>query len=166
VTCTVSEIVRVFQGSDGELTRRLYARLARLGPAGVVAMNLIRAQKNSDRAKLYRGGNAQGSYRHQAYERKQWAIGQLCVELLAHGAGAEISSWGWKLDPQASGPHCWVLYVDLPHRGQVSFHTDERGQGPDYAGDWDRMAGSSANRIMYFAADVIDRLEPLAEAAV
>lgn len=165
MTGTVAQIVRIFGGSDGEATKALYGRLQRLGPPGVVAMNLLRAQKNSDRAKVYRGGNAEGSYKRQAYERKTWAMGQLCVELLAHGAAADVARWGWKLDPQAAGPHCWVLYVDLP-RGQVSFHTDARGHGPDYPGDWDRALGASTNRIIYFAADVLDRLEPLAEAAV
>lgn len=165
VTGTVTEVVRVFTGSDGKATQDLYARLARLGPAGVVAMNLLRAQKNSERAKVYRGGNSNGSYKRQAYERKQWAMGQLCVELVAHAAGAGVTSWGWKVDPAAEGPYCWVLYVELPDRGQVSFHTDHRGQGPDYPGDWDRNVGASATRIMYFAADVLDRLEPLAEAS-
>jgi hypothetical protein len=164
MTGTVTEVVRVFTGSDGDATMALYARLAKLGGAGVIAMNLLRAQKNSDRAKVYRGGNRAGSYRKQAYSRKNWAMAQLCVELLAHGADAGVSSWGWKLDPQAAGPHCWVLYVDLPGRGQVSFHTDVRGQGPDYPGNWDGAVGSSGNRILYFAADVLDR--SLSESAV
>lgn len=165
MTGTLSHIVRVFTGSDGQATKVLYDRLARLGPAGVVAMNLLRAQKNSDRAKQYRGGNGHGSYRDQAYARKSWAMGQLCVELLAHGAAADVAVWGWKIDPAAEGPHRWVLYVELPNRGQVSFHTDQRGHGPDYAGEWDGAVGSCANRIQYFAADVIDRLEPLLEAS-
>jgi hypothetical protein len=33
----IIEIIRIYQGSDGELTKRLYARLEPLGPAGVVA---------------------------------------------------------------------------------------------------------------------------------
>lgn len=161
MTGTVAQVVRIFAGSDGDATKQLYARLSRLGPAGVIAMNLFRAQKCSDRAKVYRGR----SHKDSAYGRKQWSMNQLCVELLAHGADAGVSSWGWKLDPQAAGPHCWVLYVELPGRGQVSFHTDERGEGPDYAGDWDGQRGASSNRIQYFTADVIDRLEPLAEAS-
>lgn len=165
MTGTIAEILRVFKGSDGDATKQLYSRLARLGPGGVLAMNLLRAQKNSDRAKVYRGGNAHGKYKDQAYGRKTWAMGQLCVELLAHGADAGVPAWGWKLDPQAAGPHQWVLYVELPQRGQVSFHTDQRGEGPDYAGDWDSAVGASANRIQYFAADIIDRLEPLLEAS-
>lgn len=163
---TLAVVVRVFGGSDGEATRSLYERLARLGPAGVVAMNLLRAQKNSDRAKLYRGGDSGGSYKSQAYGRKQWALEQLASELTKHARGAGVESWGWKIDPAAEGPYRWVLYVDLPDRGQVSFHSPIRGEGPDYYGDWDRAAGSSTNGVQYFAADVIDRLEPLSEASV
>jgi hypothetical protein len=166
VTGTLAAVVRVFGGSDGDATKELYARLMRLGPCGCVAMNLFRAQKCSDRAKLYRGGNSHGSYRAQAYARKQWSIDQLCAELNEWAAAAGIETWGWKIDPKAEGPHRWVLYIDLPGRGQVSFHSDVRGVGPDYAGDWDGAAGSSTNRVQYFTADVIDRLEPLAEASV
>jgi hypothetical protein len=165
MTGTVTTVVRVFNGSDGKATQELYARLQRLGPAGVVAMNLLRAQKNSGRAKVYRGGNRNGSYKQQAYQRKQWAMGQLCVELLAHGAEAGVTRWGWQIDTTAQGPHAWVLYVELLNRGQVSFHTDERGNGPDYTVGFDGAVGASVNRILYFAADVLDRLEPLCEAS-
>jgi hypothetical protein len=74
--------------------------------------------------------------------------------------------WGWQIDQAAQGPHRWVLYIDLPGRGQVSFHSAERGEGPDYLSAWDGAIGASAARIQYFAADVIDRLEPISEAAV
>lgn len=166
MTGTLATVVRVFGGSDGDATKALYERLARLGPAGVIAMNLLRAQKNSDRAKLYRGGDSSGSYKSQAYGRKQWAMEQLAIEIASHGAAAGVVSWGWKIDPAAEGSYRWVLYVDLPGRGQVSFHSPTRGVGPDYSGDWDRAAGSSTNRVQYFAADVLDRLEPLSEASV
>lgn len=166
MTGTLATVVRVFGGSDGDATMALYQRLARLGPAGVVAMNLFRAQKCYDRAKLYRGGDTGGSYRSQAYRRKQWSIELLAGELVTHARIAGIGTWGWKIDPAAEGPYRWVLYIDLPDRGQVSFHSPIRGQGPDYSGEWDRVAGSSTNRVQYFAADVLDRLEPLSEASV
>lgn len=166
MTGTLATVVRVFGGSDGDATMALYQRLARLGPAGVVAMNLLRAQKSSDRAKLYRGGDAGGSYKSQAYRRKQWAMELLAGELVTHARAAGVDSWGWKIDLAAEGPYRWVLYIDLPDRGQVSFHCPIRGIGPDYSGDWDGVAGSSTNRVQYFAADVLDRLEPLAEASV
>ena len=57
----------VYRASDGEATKRLYVELELLGPAGVIALNLFRACKNSERAKAYRGGNGHGSYRSQAY---------------------------------------------------------------------------------------------------
>ena len=40
----------------------------------LLAVNLLRAQKCSERAKQYRGGNGNGSYRDQAYRRKQWSM--------------------------------------------------------------------------------------------
>lgn len=167
MTGTVTEVVRVFTGSDGEATKALYERLSRLGHAGVIAMNLLRAQKNSDRAKVYRGGDANGSYRSQAYARKNWSMHQLCLELKTGATAAGVEAWGWRIDPNAEGPHRWVLYVDLPGRGQISFHSEVRGLvGPNYPHDWDGAIGASANRILYFAADVIDRLEPLFEASV
>ncbi len=72
----------IYKGSDGEATRRLYAHLETLGHVGVIAMNLFRAQKTSDRAKKYRGGNARGSYRSQSYETKNWSLGQLVEALI------------------------------------------------------------------------------------
>jgi hypothetical protein len=42
--------------------------------------------------------------------------------------------WGWQVDPITPAyPH--VVYFDLP-QGQVSFHAQERGEGPEYAGTW------------------------------
>ena len=46
-----------------------------------------------------------------------------------HAAGLGIA-WGWKQDP-ATINYPWVLYVDLP-TGQVSYHSQFRGEGPDY----------------------------------
>lgn len=50
------DAITVFEGSDGELTKTYYAELSKRGPIGEVAMNLFRAQKCSERAKVYRGG--------------------------------------------------------------------------------------------------------------
>ena len=62
----------VYQGSDGELTRRYYTELEnRVGILGLVAVNLFRAQNCSSRAKVYRGGvRGRGSYKSMAYEKK------------------------------------------------------------------------------------------------
>lgn len=139
---------RVFDGSDGAVTRALYSDLEAAGPAGVVAMNLFRAQKCSARAKVYRGGiRGQGSYKSMAYDRKNWSMDNLCKVLGVHAAALGIG-WGWKLDP-AQAYHSWVMYVDLPGFGQVSFHSAGRGAGPDYAGEWDRKHESESRIIAY-----------------
>lgn len=143
----------VYRKSDGAMTRAFYADLERLGPAGVVALNLFRAQKCSDRAKKYRGGiPGKGSYRDMAYQRKNWSMDNLCQVLIEHGAALGIRH-GWKIDPQRSF-HKWVLYVDLP-TGQVSFHAERRGAGPDYAGEWDGVR-ASAERIIAFCNATIE----------
>lgn len=139
-------ILEIYEGSDGEKTKRLYQELEQAGPIGLIAINLFRASKASARAKVYRGGNFKGRYRDQAYQKKQWSIDNLCSILSEHAAAFEIC-WGWKEDLAATY-HVWVLYVDLPN-GQVSFHTKERCRGPDYPGVWDR-AFQSASRIVSF----------------
>jgi hypothetical protein len=145
----------IYYGSDGEATKALYARLADVGPVGHVAVNLFRAQKCSERAKLYRGGvRGRGSYRSMAYDRKQWSMDLLCKVLAEHAEALKIG-WGWKLDPDQA-VHCWVLYVDLP-TGQASFHTEARGTGPDYPGDWDGQRGVCPGRIIAFAESVLAR---------
>ena len=115
--------IAVYQGSDGDATKALYAQLEQLGPIGAIALNLFRAQKNSERAKKYRGGNSRGRYRDQAYDRKAWAMGNLAQALTAHAQSIALS-WGWGIDAEQAY-HTVVLYIDLP-TGQVSFHTDRR----------------------------------------
>lgn len=145
------EITCIFDGSDAGATRSLYSQLEAIGPDGKLAANLLRAQKASTRAKLYR----RGSYREMAYDRKQWAVGQVASNLQEF---TELGiTWGWKLDPSCSVP--WVFYVELPP-GQVSFHCQTRGEGPDYAGEWDGEVGLSPYRIISFAAQVLSRQWP------
>lgn len=147
----------VYTGNDGELTKRYYALLKLSGPVGDVAVNLFRAQKCSSRAKKYRGGiRGRGSFRGMAYERKEWALRELCKFLAAH---PELFAFGWKRDPKMErfGPE-WVLYVDLPE-GQVSFHSPARFDGQDYAGEWDGLHASES-RILAFCDRVTrERLE-------
>lgn len=151
-------VIQIFEGSDGDLTKRLYAELESIGPVGQVAMNLFRAQKASTRAKVYRGGNLRGRYSDQAYAKKQWSMDNLCAILSLHADGLGIV-WGWGQDLKQTY-HNQVLYVELPN-GQVSFHTSERGQGPDYGGTWDR-SGNSAGRILTFCQAVLNgRLDSL-----
>lgn len=149
---TFAEIIVVYQGSHPERTKDLYNKLNVRGPVGVVATNLFRACKNSERAKKYRGGDGTGSYRSKAYERKQWSLENLDRELRQHADSLNIR-WGWGRDDKQSR-HDVVLYVDLPC-GQVSFHTEVRGMGPDYAGEWDGMRGQSATRVCRFAEIVL-----------
>lgn len=136
----IADVIRIYRGSDGEATLALYKQLETLGPVGALAVNLFRAQKASERAKVYRGGG----YRGMAYDRKQWAIDNLCTALAANpDAGIP---WGWGLD-KTTPVYEHVLYIDLP-TGQVSFHAVARGAGPDYPRGWDGIPGQSVDRIL------------------
>ena len=60
-----------------------------LGLAGVLAVKLFRAQKASERAKVYRGSRFKGA----AYDRKQWSMDNLCA---APTSADELDiAWGW-----------------------------------------------------------------------
>jgi hypothetical protein len=141
----LAQCVAVYEESDAPRTVAFYKRLEGLGQAGALTMNLFRACKNSERAKLYRGGG----HCRAAYDRKGWALDHVAAVLIDHAAAAGIASWGWQRDP-AQEVHCWVLYVDLP-TGQVSFHAADRGAGPDYPGVWDGRPHSAANVIRWCA---------------
>nr|WP_047169710.1 hypothetical protein [Sphingomonas sp. Y57] len=150
------EITRIYDGSNGDATKALYAELTALGPVGIVATNLFRACKNSHRAKQYRGGvRGQGSYKSMAYDRKAWSIDNLASCLIQHSYVIGIR-WGWGVDGKEA-VHNAVLYVDLP-TGQVSFHTAPRGKGPDYPGEWDGVRGASPGRICAFAAMLLEQV--------
>lgn len=47
---TLLDITRTYNGSSGQATRLMYARLNEFGPSGIVALNLLRACKASARA--------------------------------------------------------------------------------------------------------------------
>jgi hypothetical protein len=147
------EAQRIFDGSNGDETKALYDRLAKLGPVGNIALNLFRANKNSVRAKAYRGGiPGKGSYRRMAYDRKNWAMDNLGHALHQHAAVCGLR-WGWGIDP-SQRRHAIVLFVDLP-TGQVSFHTEVRGLGPNYPGQWDGVRGQSTYRICRWVARLL-----------
>lgn len=148
-------VYEIYAGSNGDATKALYAQLETKGVAGIVALNLFRAQKCSERAKGYR----RGSHKREAYDRKNWSMKNLAAALYKHADDLNVT-WGWKIDP-AQSFHRWVLYVDLP-TGQVSFHTAERGVGPDYAGDWDK-AMASCSRILKWVASVLAGEQPVVE---
>jgi hypothetical protein len=143
----LADVMETYRGSDAERTRALYAELEALGPVGVIATNLFRAQKASARAKAYKGSG----YKGEAYRKKQWSMNNLCDTLNAHDVGLR---WGWGLDP-LQVVHRNVLYVDLPS-GQVSFHSEWRSLGPDYAGEWDGCRDASADRIVRWVAQVLE----------
>ena len=138
----------IYQGSNGEATRALYAQLETLGPAGVIGLNLFRAQKCSARAKGYR----RNMHKREAYARKQWSMENLCTALAAHAEALGII-WGWKEDP-AQEFHCWVLYVVLP-TGQVSFHSASPIGDQRFTGDWDGSR-DSAGRVLTYTASLLE----------
>lgn len=144
----LADVLRTYRGSDGAATKALFARLEPLGPVGSVAVNLYRACKASERAKVYRRG-----YSAAAYDKKQWSMDNLCRELVAHADEVGIE-WGWGFDEKAKGfEH--VLYIEIP-TGQVSFHSERRGDGPDYGKPWDGVRHSAAGRICAWIGRLLD----------
>ena len=144
----IEEVAKVYAGSNGDATRALYDRLTALGPAGIIATNLFRAQKTSSRAKVYR----RRSHKERSYDVKQWAMRNLVDALTEHAEALGIN-WGWANDPEQAF-HAIVLYVEIP-TGQVSFHTNIRHSGPDYHGRWDEMRGTAADRICRWCARLL-----------
>jgi hypothetical protein len=142
----------VFTRSDGALTRRYCATLTQVSPLGGIAAPLFRALKASSRAKAYHGVSKRGvRYRDLAYTRKQWALGELCKALGADGT----MRYGWGIDP-AHAMFRHVLYIETPE-GQVSFHSPERGKGPDFPDPWDGQHASQA-RILALCDSIHVRL--------
>lgn len=143
-------ITRIFEGSNGDATRMLYRDLESFGPMGVIGVNLFRACKCSERAKLYRKGPG---HKTAAYERKDWSIQNLAAALHEQQAKQLLDlKWGWAIDEdlrERGDPHHHILYVELP-TGQVSFHVGQRYAGPDFAGQWDGEKGIAADRICRF----------------
>lgn len=149
-------VLEIYKGSNGDSTKALYGELEKRGAIGAVALNLFRACKCSERAKLYRGGiRGKGSFKSMAYDRKAWSMSLLCAILAAHGEELGIT-WGWKDDPNTvfGNESSWVLYVDSPH-GQCSFHSPSRGNGPDYQGEWDGQRCMTTQRVIDFATALL-----------
>lgn len=144
----LGDVMTIYRGSNPDATKALYAELVAIGPLGVIAMNLLRAQKASERAKQY-----SRRFKGDAYAKKQWSMDNACAALLEHGAGIV---WGWGLDT-VQPVHKHVLYVDTPG-GQVSFHSEFRGKGPDYPGEWDGIAGMSPDRITRWCSTLLDQV--------
>lgn len=143
----------VYHGSNGAQTTHYYRLLCSAGKQGIIAMNLMRASKASSRAKKYRGGPSRGvTYRDLAYEKKEWCLAELTKALAAYGQ----LEYGWGLDLHQP-VHQHVLYVTLPE-GQCSFHTRERGKGPDSLMPWDGEH-KSTERILAFCEAVMSESE-------
>jgi hypothetical protein len=76
-------------------------------------------------------------YSEEAYRRKAKALKEVCDLLAIDACGF---TWGWRGDKEGSRVP-WILYIDLP-KGQASFHSIERFQGPRYPGQWDLQSES------------------------
>lgn len=148
----LANVMRVFEGSDGLETSKMYAELSGMGPEGLIAVDLFRAQKNSSKAKVYRGRGTRA-----AYDVKQYAMGNLVDALTLHGQALGIP-WGWGEDA-GQEYHRWVLYIELP-TGQISFHGSMRGAGPDFPGTFDRRLGASPSRICSWVAALYKAKSP------
>jgi len=157
--------------SDLAAVHAFLSRLRSRGPAGELAALLFQAQRSSSEAKTWRPG---GSGSRRRYAIKAEALAAVTQALNTH-AGALGITWGWardadvirreallrrgKLGPDdfenrgPAGP-TWILYADLPC-GQVSFHTWQRGVGPDYLRKWDGVRGASVERILQYCDTVV-----------
>jgi hypothetical protein len=135
----------IFTQNDGNVTKRYYLELAACGHAGELAVALFRCQKRSSAAKSYRGRN----FKAEAYEVKNWSLSEICRLLQKDNLGMV---WGWARDEKAINFE-WVLYCDLP-TGQVSFHSADRLNGPNYPKEWDGFH-LSKQRIVRFCDSVM-----------
>jgi hypothetical protein len=133
--------LEVFKQNDGGVTKSYYEKMNGISLLGQLAVALFRAQKRSTAAKRYRGGQ----YRHAAYDVKNWSLSEICRVMTLIKNPFE---WGWGEDPNTPG-FPWVLYVELPV-GQVSFHSAERLQGPQFLGHWDGAKGATVERVLAF----------------
>jgi hypothetical protein len=137
-----SDVSQAYHGSVATRTRRLLKALERSGQLGKLAASLFRAHKASSRAKDYRG-----NYKEYAYTRKGECLAVVCAQL-----SESQLRWGWGKDTDGYLPE--VLYVDLP-QGQVSFHSVDRLNGPDYSGKWDGNYASE-DRVLAFCSEMLE----------
>lgn len=154
---TLDEIRSVYEARDANRTRDLYARLTVKPPRGIVAVNVLRAARNSEMAKGYKKGSSTA----KAYATKDWSLDELCRTILA--TPGVIERWGWGRDEKAKGfEH--VLYVELPGAGQISFHTSYRRDGcPDYPGEWDQVRGKTSLRVCRWVEAILADREVITE---
>lgn len=132
----------VFRKRDGNLTVSLCVELAKRGLLGAAAVCLYQAQYSSARAKTYRR-----SSKRVSYERKNIALMRMPRWL----SRADIA-YGWGYDATSKN-YEHVLYVELA-TGQCSFHSSERGDGPEFSGKWDSQ-GNSLTSVFAFCDSVL-----------
>lgn len=117
----------IYAHSGGEETQALFAELEALGAMGVLAKNLFRAQKCTQRAL----DQAATVWAHYAMGRKRWALDQL-LDQLRVTPPAELPgiTYGWVSDLDAGDPERpYALVVTLP-TGTVSFRSKILHPGP------------------------------------
>lgn len=141
-----------WKSSDASVTTKFYRDLDARGPIGMLAHALFKANKSSYRAKRYRGGNGQKSFKDLAYERKRSSLYELSQILTKHAESLGIC-WGWRQDLKSAHDNSWVLFVAIP-QGQVSFHSPVRHAGPTFPYEWDGKHVST-ERILGFTEMVL-----------
>lgn len=142
-TFTADDVWRIYNGSDGSRTRKLYSTLKKFGVYGELAALCLAAQKTSDRAKEYRG-----DYKGMSYDKKGEKLRAICDLLESLG---DTLNWGWGTDHTAYCEH--VLYIDLP-TGQVSWHSPGKYSDKIYNDEWDGTP-YSRQRVVEFARNVL-----------
>jgi hypothetical protein len=92
-------------------------------------------------------------YQYSSRQYRYMKKGYLLDELCRLAAKQECFTWGWKKDPNppANGAE-WVLYFEC-NGIQCSFHAFERGDGPDFPGDWDKEEHQRFPFATYLADD-------------
>lgn len=137
---------RAYRAFLSDMPLEFCTTLERLSQEGKIAALLFRAQYASSRAKRFTGRHS----RSRAYDNKGEYLEKLCQVLLDNSCGLV---WGWGTDCAPNMPSD-VLYVDLP-QGQISFHSLDRFEGPDYLSRWDGL-DVSERRILLFCEQIWD----------
>lgn len=117
---------------------------AKSRPANGVHLRTFRNRGRYGRANYRRSRAA----RSKDYQEKSRSLEAAC----AIASEASIV-YGWS---HVSGRVPWVVYFDLP-TGQVSFHSDKRGPGPDYNKNWDGQRDEVHRRIEEAIQQLLDK---------
>ena len=99
-----------WKSSDASVTTKFYRDLDARGPIGMLAHALFKANKSSYRAKRYRGGNGQKSFKDLAYKRKRSSLYELSQILTKHAEPLESAGDGRRRRQSAKtivGSYSW-----------------------------------------------------------